>query len=318
MYRDKTVGVVVPAYNEESLIGRVIQTMPDFVDRIIVVNDASTDNTADTVRDLAARQPDRVILIDLKTNQGVGGAIAEGYKCARDHELDLTAVMAGDAQMDPADLPSLLDPVVEGKADYTKGNRLFYGKAWSMIPRVRYLGNSALSLMTKIASGYWHVADSQTGYTVASLKVLQTLNLDAIFKQYGMPNDMLVKLNIFDFRVQDVYITPVYNIGEKSGIKIGKVFFSIPMLLFRLFTHRMIQKYVIRDFHPLILFYFFGGLLLLLDIPLAVRFILMWIKYAQVPAITALAILFCTTVGLQSFLFAMLFDMQANRDLRGK
>ena len=214
MYRDKTTGVVVPAHNEETLIGRVIQTMPDFVDKIIIVNDASTDGTANAVRDFVRQQPDRVILIDLKTNQGVGGAIAEGYKWARDHEIEMTAVMAGDAQMDPADLPALLDPVVEGKADYTKGNRLFYGKAWSMIPRVRYLGNSVLSLMTKIASGYWHVADSQTGYTVASLNVLRTLNLDGIFKQYGMPNDMLVKLNIFDFRVQDIYITPVYNVGE--------------------------------------------------------------------------------------------------------
>lgn len=318
MYRDKTVAVVVPAHNEQVLIHRVIKTMPDFVDKIVVVNDASTDETTEAVKGYVAEHPDRVVLIDLEKNQGVGGSIAEGYKWARDNEIDLTAVMAGDAQMDPDDLPALLDPVVEGKADYTKGNRLFYGKAWNMIPRVRYLGNSALSLMTKIASGYWHVADSQTGYTVASLEVLKTLNLDKIYKRYGMPNDMLVKLNVFDFRVRDVYVTPVYDIGEKSGIKIGKVFFTIPMLLLRLFFNRMINKYVIRDFHPLILFYFFGGVLLLLDIPLTIRFFYMWITMGQVPPITALSILFCTTVGLQSFLFAMLFDMQANRDLKGE
>jgi glycosyltransferase involved in cell wall biosynthesis len=317
MYKDQTVGVVVPAYNEEHLVGRVIETMPGFVDKIIVVNDNSTDSTAEVVRGYCEREPQRVVLIDLTVNQGVGGAIAEGYKWARDQEIDLTVVMAGDAQMDPGDLPALLDPVAEGKADYAKGNRLFYGEAWKMIPKIRYLGNSGLSLMTKIASGYWHVADSQTGYTVASLDVLKTLDLDGIFKRYGVPNDLLVKLNVYDFRVKDVYVKPVYNIGEKSGIRIGKVFITLPMLLSRLFLYRMLQKYVIRDFHPLVLFYCFGGMLLLADIPLLVRFFYLWISMGAVPPITAMAILFCTIVGLQSLLFAMLFDMQANRDLKG-
>ena len=318
MYKGKSVAVVVPAHNEERLIGRVIDQMPDLVDRIVVVNDKSSDRTAEVVRGYEQKMPDRVVLIDLQVNQGVGGAIAEGYKWARDQKIEITAVMAGDAQMDPDDLPAILDPVADGLADYTKGNRLFYGEAWSMIPRIRYLGNSGLSLLTKIASGYWHVADSQTGYTAASLEVLETLDLDKIFKRYGMPNDMLVKLNVFDFRVGDVYVKPVYDIGETSGIRIGKVFFSIPLLLTRLFVYRMVQKYVIRDFHPLILFYFLGTLLLLLDIPLGIRLVTRWIGLGHVPPITALAILFCTSLGLQSLLFAMLFDMEANKDLKGK
>ncbi|MDH3627003.1 MAG: glycosyltransferase family 2 protein [Acidobacteriota bacterium] len=317
MYEGKTVGVVVPAHNEELLIGRTIETMPDYVDKIIVVNDKSDDRTAEVVRGYVARLPDRVVLIDLAENQGVGGSIAAGYRWARDHELEMTAVMAGDAQMDPDDLPALLDPIVQDKSDYTKGNRLFYGRAWHMIPKVRYLGNSGLSLLTKIVSGYWHIADSQAGYTVASLRTLKTLDLDKIFKRYGMPNDMLVKLNVYDFRVRDVYVKPVYNIGEKSGIRIGKVFFTIPMLLLRLFFYRMIQKYVIRDFHPLILFYFFGATLLFLDGLLVIRLIVLWIAFGSVPPITALAILFCSTLGFQSLLFAMLFDMEANKDLKG-
>ena len=213
MYRDKSVAVVVPAYNEEHLIGRVIETMPELVDKIVIVNDKSTDRTSEVVRGYVDGAPGRVVLIDLDENQGVGGAIAAGYKWARDHEMALTAVMAGDAQMDGGDLPALLDPIVDGHADYTKGNRLFYGNAWKMIPRVRYLGNSGLSLMTKVASGYWQVADSQTGYTVASLDVLKTLDLDGIYKRYGMPNDMLVKLNVYDFRIRDVPVKPVYNGG---------------------------------------------------------------------------------------------------------
>ncbi len=318
MYRDKTVAVVVPAYNEEVLIRTVIETMPAFVDKIIIVNDKSTDNTAVVVREYVSRDPDGVVLVDLEENQGVGGAIAEGYKVARDNQIDCTAVMAGDAQMDPGDLPKLLDPVVEGRADYTKGNRLFYGNAWHMIPKVRYLGNSGLSLLTKIASGYWHVADSQTGYTVASLEVLKTLDLDKIYKRYGMPNDMLVKLNVYDFRVKDVHVKPVYNVGEKSGIRIRKVLFTIPLLLFRLFLYRMVQKYVIRNTHPLVLFYLLGGFMLLIDIPLALRLVYRWALNASVTVENVSAVLFCAFMGFQSILFAMLFDMEANKDLQGK
>jgi len=318
MYRDKTVAVVVPAYNEEVLIRTVIETMPAFVDKIIIVNDKSTDNTAVVVREYVSRDPDGVVLVDLEENQGVGGAIAEGYKVARDNQIDCTAVMAGDAQMDPGDLPKLLDPVVEGRADYTKGNRLFYGDAWHMIPKVRYLGNSGLSLLTKIASGYWHVADSQTGYTVASLEVLKTLDLDKIYKRYGMPNDMLVKLNVYDFRVKDVHVKPVYNVGEKSGIRIRKVLFTIPLLLFRLFLYRMVQKYVIRNTHPLVLFYLLGGFMLFIDIPLALRLLYRWALNASVTVENVSAVLFCAFMGFQSILFAMLFDMEANKDLQGK
>ena len=224
--------MVIPAYNEELLIGRVIETMPDFVDWMIVVNDNSSDETAEVVEGYKESCRERLVLINLEHNLGVGGAICEGYKWAREHSIDLTAVMAGDAQMSPDDLPALLDPIVDDRCDYSKGNRLFSGEAWKMIPRVRYLGNSILSLLSKVASGYWHLADSQTGYTVASLRVLATIDLDGVYKRYGMPNDMLVKLNVFDFRVRDVYVKPVYNQGEKSGIRIWRVFFSIPVLLF--------------------------------------------------------------------------------------
>ncbi|MGL3208908.1 glycosyltransferase family 2 protein [Bradyrhizobium sp. BR 1433] len=262
MYKSKTVAVVVPCYNEEKLIGRVIETMPEFVDHIVCVDDQSRDRTGEIVERYSAAQPERVILIRLPKNEGVGGAIAAGYRWARDHDIDATAVMAGDAQMDPGDLHALLEPVIADETDYAKGNRLFTGEAWNLIPRVRYIGNGLLSMLTKIASGYWHVADSQTGYTVANRKVLKTLNLDDIYKRYGMPNDMLVKLNIFDFRVRDIPIKPIYGIGEQSGIKPIRLVPRLSLLLVRLFAYRMLQKYIIRDFHPLVLFYFTGAVLL--------------------------------------------------------
>lgn len=316
MYKNKSVATVVPAYNEELLISRVIETMPDFVDYIVIVNDKSKDKTAEIVQSYVDRSDGRVILIDLTERQGVGGAIAEGYKWCRDHKIDATAVMAGDAQMDPADLPALLDPIVNDEVDYTKGNRLVTGEAWEIIPRSRYLGNAMLSLLTKIASGYWHITDSQSGYTVANLKVLETIDLDKIYKKYGMPNDLLVKLNIYNFRVRDVEIKPIYGIGEKSGIKPFLVIPRFSWLLMRLFFYRMVQKYIIRDFHPLIFFYAISGVLNVAGLVLFIRMIVYWIQNGHIPPINALAAFFSVTLGIQMLLFAMWFDMDSNKRLR--
>lgn len=316
MYKNKTVAVVVPAYNEEHLISRVIETMPDFIDYIVVVNDDSQDRTGDIVQQYVQQTNNRVVLINLTKNKGVGGAITEGYKWCRDHQIDATAVMAGDAQMDPDDLPALLDPVVNGEVDYAKGNRLFTGEAWQKIPKSRYMGNAALSLMTKIASGYWHIADSQTGYTVANYHVLRRLDLDSIYQRYGMPNDILVKLNIYNFRVRDIEIKPIYGIGEKSGIKPLLVIPRFFWLLSHLFFYRMFQKYVIRDFHPLIFFYALSFFLNSIGTVLAARMILIWIKVGVIPSINALAVFFSFIIGIQMLLFAMWFDMNANKHLR--
>jgi glycosyltransferase involved in cell wall biosynthesis len=316
MYKGKTVAVVVPAYNEETLIKKVIETMPDFVDKIVVVDDCSQDNTRANVESYLESMDGRLILLCLETNQGVGGAIVEGYKWCRDHNMDVTAVMAGDAQMDPLDLPALVDPVVAGEVDYAKGNRLVSGEAWKKIPRTRYLGNAAMSLLTKIASGYWHIADSQTGYTAANLKVLKTLDLDSIYKRYGMPNDILVKLNVYNFRVCDIEIHPVYGQGEKSGIKPIRMIPWLAWFMVKLFLWRMVQKYVIRDFHPLVFFYISGFSLLVISVPLVVRLVYRWFEFGRIPPINTLALMFCLITGLQLFLFAMWFDMEYNKHLR--
>ncbi len=316
MYKGKSVAVVVPAYNEEHQIGKVIETLPEFVDKIVVIDDASRDKTAGVVQKYKTRHGDRLVLIRHESNKGVGGAISTGYKWARDNKIDVSVVMAGDGQMDPEDLPNLLDPVVEDKADYTKGNRLFTGNAWNLIPKVRYLGNSVLSLLTKIASGYWHVADSQTGYTAASLKVLETIGLDNIYNGYGMPNDILVRLNVYNFRVKDVPIKPVYNVGERSGIKLYRVIFTIPMLLFRLFLWRMKEKYVIRDFHPLVFFYFLGMLTFPVGFGLGLYDFFYRVLVGPVAATSALFDAFLVITGLQFLLWAMWFDMEYNRDLK--
>ena len=316
MYKNKTVCVVVPAYNEENLIGRVIETMPNYVDKIIIVDDNSTDKTAEIVNRYAESSNGRVVLVRHNKNQGCGGARATGYKWARDNDMYATVTMDGDAQMDPDDLPALLEPVVNGEVDYSKGNRLFTGNAWKIIPKVRYLGNSFLSLLTKIASGYWHVADSQTCYTVISLRALKLIDPNRIYKRYGMPNDMLVKLNIYNLKVRDVPVKPVYNIGEKSGIKIHTVVPKLSWLLFKCFLYRIKEKYIIRDFHPLVFFYLFGFLFDIATVLLFIRLFYEWFTEGYIPPINALAAMFSFITAVQFTLFAMWFDMEANKDLK--
>ena len=246
MYGEKTIGVVVPVFNESKLIGRVIETMPEVVDHVIVVDDASIDGTVERVREYQASDS-RLILIQREQNGGVGAAIMTGYRKAIEMKIDVTAVMAGDAQMDPNDLLHIVEPVVLDQADYTKGNRLLTGDAWKLIPKHRYLGNSVLSLLTKIASGYWRMVDSQSGYTAASLAVLKALPFNKIYPRYGFPNDLLVRLNVWGFRIKDVPTRPIYNIGERSGIKVWRVIPTISFLLFKRFLGRLVVKYVVLE-----------------------------------------------------------------------
>jgi glycosyltransferase involved in cell wall biosynthesis len=315
MYKQKSVCVVVPCHNEETQISKVVETMPDYVDHIVIVDDVSSDKTIEVVEALAKKDK-RIVLIKHTQNQGVGGAIASGYNWARDNNVDSAVVMAGDAQMDPNDMPNLLDPVFEDGVDYSKGNRLIWRGAYKIIPKRRFFGNSILSFLTKIASGYWHVADSQTGYTVANKAVLQTLDWDSMYKRYGQPNDVLIKLNIENFKVRDVPIRPVYGVGEVSGIKIRRVIFTISNVLVKGFMRRLWEKYIIRDFHPLVLFYVLGTFMLLLSFLLFLRVIFMWTMDGFAPPMTSMAMLFAFSTSLQSLFFAMWFDMDANKQLR--
>jgi len=309
----RTVAVVVPAYNEEALVGETLSRIPSFVDRIVVVDDASTDGTAEKARSFADPQ---IEVVSHENNLGVGAAIVTGYKRALAERLDVTAVMAGDNQMDPAELEAILAPVLVGEVDYAKANRLISGRAWELIPRNRYLGNAVLSLLTKIASGYWHVADSQAGYTAISLDALERLDLDRVYTRYGFPNDLLVHLNVINARVRDVPSRPIYNVGERSGIKLRKVVPRISWLLLKGFFWRMREKYVIRDFHPLVFFYLFGIVATLVGLGLGIAETVLRIMGHGIPTATIVLVALLLIAGSQFTLFAMWFDMESNKDLR--
>jgi glycosyltransferase involved in cell wall biosynthesis len=312
VYEGKTLAVVVPAYNEEGLVASTVATIPAFVDRVFVVDDASTDGTAAR----AAEADARVEVVSHEVNSGVGAAIVTGYRRAIAESVDVTCVMAADGQMDPEDLETLVRPVVAGTCDYAKANRLFTGQAWQMIPRTRYLGNALLSFLTKIASGYWHVADSQSGYTAVNLETLRLLDLDRVYERYGFPNDMLVHLNVWNRRVRDFPSRPIYGVGERSGIRLRRVVPRIAWLLVKGFFWRMREKYVIRDFHPLVLFYMLGMLLFGAGVVLGLVETGLRLAGNPIPFATIVLVALFVISGLQLLLFAMWFDMESNKDLR--
>ncbi len=365
MLHNKTVAVVIPAFNEEAQIGKVLETMPAFVDRLVVVNDLSGDGTAGVVKSLldndhtdyhseligtrtitrnyyneaemVLQEQDqleierfvpaevvntdparsRIILINHLRNGGVGAAIARGYKWCKDNHIECTAVMAGDGQMDPDELEAICNPVLLEGIDYVKGNRLIHRSAKYVIPRTRYFGNSILSIMTKMASGYWRVSDTQTGYTAISLEALKKIDIPEIYKRYGMPNDMLVKLNLAKCTLKEVEIKPVYRIGERSKMKIMRVIPKVSWLLFRSFFRRIWVRYFKRDFHPLFLLYLLGIFLFLASIPFLVEILKNIFVAGNVTPNSILVIyIFLVISGLQSWFFAMWMDIQDNDRLQ--
>lgn len=362
MLNNKTIAVVVPAYNEEKQIGRVIETMPEFVDRIVIVNDYSEDRTDEIVKgyieskynktnllleknkieknfynyaeivkneiiqkeikyfkpfEVYNKEPekDRIILINNVKNSGVGASVAIGYKWCRDNNIFCVAKIDGDGQMDPSELENICRPVVEENIDYVKGNRLIHRSAWLVIPKLRYLGNSFLSILTKIASGYWKISDTQTAYTAISNKALNSIRLYKLYKGYGYPNDILVKLNIAFCTIKEVEIKPVYDIGEKSKMKIFKVIPKISFLLFRSFFKRLWIKYLFRDFHPLFILYHLAILILIVWIPYFIKVTDKVFKGLNVSFETLFAFTFLGITSFQFFLFAMWMDIQDNERL---
>tara|TARA_B100001287_G_scaffold199164_1_gene168666 strand:- start:9270 stop:10370 length:1101 start_codon:yes stop_codon:yes gene_type:complete len=365
MLNNKTVAVVIPAYNESSQIETVLNGIPDFVDRVIIIDDCSSDNTVEKVNkflinnstelkissiiknkvqstpynkaNLELRkkaieeqnyftpsiclnndsEKSRFILIKHKYNAGVGAAISTGYKWCKDHDIDCSAVMAGDGQMDPSELLSICKPVIENGVDYVKGNRLIHPSAWIIIPKIRFFGNSILSILTKVASGYWHISDTQTGYTAISKHAINSIPLYKIYKRYGMPNDLLIKLNIAFCTVREVKIKPIYEIGESSKLKVLNVSLPILFLLIKGFVKRLWVKYLFRDFHPLFILYNVAFLTFVADAYFIYHLLLNFLTpNSKTPTDYLIIFIFLTISGFQSLLFAMWMDIQNNSHLR--
>lgn len=239
LYKNLRVAVIVPAFNEESAVAATVRSVPGFVDHVLVVDDASHDRT---YREASRSRRRNLEVLRHGANRGVGAAIRTGYERALALGADVAAVMAGDGQMDPVDLPRLLDPIAAGTAEYAKGNRFLDGTVWRVMPPTRLLGNIALSLATKITSGYLHVFDSQCGYTAASREALEVIVADDLFPRYGYPNDLLARLNAAALRVTDVAVRPVYGPAWRSGISLATVLYPISFVLLRSMARRLLSK----------------------------------------------------------------------------
>jgi glycosyltransferase involved in cell wall biosynthesis len=240
VYRGKRIAVVVPAHNEAARIGRVLSTMPHFVDRVIVVDDGSMDGTAARARESASAVP--LEILRRRANGGVGAAIGMGYACALARGEDIVAVMGGDAQMDPAELPALLDPLVEGRADFSKGNRLAHPDVWREMPPIRLLGNALLTLATRWAVGI-RVTDSQCGYTAITREALASLPLSDLYPRYGFPNDLLMKIAASGLRVAEMTVRPIYHAGPSaSGIVLRRFIPRVAWLLAAAFARRVLRR----------------------------------------------------------------------------
>lgn len=262
MLQQRRIAVVVPAYREEALIGRTIAGIPDFVDHIVVVDDASPDDTAA----VAGAQPDpRVEVIRLPVNQGVGGAILTGHARALELGADIMVVMAGDDQMDPAQLPRLLAPILDEGYGFTKGNRFYSQLSLAGMPAYRVAGNMALTFLTKAASGYWNTVDPQNGYTAITAEALRLVPMHRVSRRYEFENDLLIWLNIAGVRAKDVNIPARYGL-ERSTIRLHSFLPRVLWLLFRGFWRRMWFRYTLWVFSPIALLLYAGILLLSIGI----------------------------------------------------
>ncbi len=320
MYRNNRIALVIPAHNEEKLIVPTLASVPEFVDRVFVVDDASTDKTRERVQARATEGFD-VQLLCHETNLGPGSAIITGYKRARDEGFDCVVVVGGDNQMPMEEMPRFLDPLINGFADYTKGNRFMRGRYAvadipSSMPKSRLFGNALISALTKMASGYYKIVDVVDGYTGINRDALEIIDWDKAWGGYGYPMDFLIRLNAHGFRVQDVPRRAIYLPGERqSQIKGLRYALRVSPMLLRGFFWRLWTKYILWNFHPLVFFYFAG--MFLLAAGLVFGAFLIYSQFAGFGVSGPRAILDALLIltGLQFLLFAMLFDMQEGLEL---
>ena len=308
MYQGARIAAVVPAYKEEMMIATVILTMPDYVDHIVIVDDCSPDDTSRVA--LAVGDP-RVVVIRHEVNQGVGGAIITGHRAAFELQSDVNVIMAGDAQMNPDYLPSLLDPVTAGGFGFSKANRFFAPESFHGMPRHRVIGNIILSFMTKLASGYWHLFDPQNGYTATRTDVLRRVPLDSVSQRYSFENDMLIHLNILQTPAIDVPIPAVYA-DEVSSIRLSKVVPELLHLLFTGFWRRIWYRYVLWSFSPVALLLIFGLILFVAGLGIAVWVCFQVASSVVATAATVMLAALPLMIGSQMLISALQLDIQSS------
>lgn len=257
--KDIKISVIIPCYNVSKHIEAVINGLSQDISHVIVVNDCSTDSTLSILEQVASNNP-KLHVLNHSKNQGVGGAMISGYKKSLELGADISIKMDGDGQMDAANIPKLIQPLIEGKADFTKGNRFRDLNAIKSMPIVRRIGNLGLSFLIKAASGYWNIFDPTNGFTAIKNETLAELNLDKLHKRYYFETSMIAELYFSNAVILDVPMRARYA-DEVSGLSTTKTLFEFPPKLFMTFLRRILLKYFLYDFN-------IGSLYLLTGIPI--------------------------------------------------
>lgn len=314
MYKEKKISLVIPAYNEQKLIKPTLENIPELIDKIYVVDDCSPDNQNEVIQD-CIKNDSRIELVKHKKNLGPGGAIITGYLQSSKDNYDISVVVGGDFQMPLEEVSDLLDPIVNGHADYTKGNRFLINKlsqTLDRMPKTRLIGNWIITALTKIASGYYKIMDVVDGYTAINKLAIDTIDWSKAWNRYGYPMDFLIRLNAYGFKTKDVPRTAIYLKGERqSQIKGLSYALRVSPMILKGFLWRLKFKYLYLDFHPLALFYYLSFILLPLGVGGGIYLILKEVYFLT--GVTGPQAILCALfliMGVQFFLFAMFFDMQ--------
>ncbi|MDD5066974.1 MAG: glycosyltransferase family 2 protein [bacterium] len=318
MYRKKKISIVIPAYKEEKLIKPTLENIPRLIDRIYVVDDRSPDNQNEVILK-CAKKDRRIHLLRHKINQGPGASIITGYRQSSQDGYDITVVVGGDYQMPLHEVKNFLDPIIDGRVDYTKGNRFLLSRlddTLHKMPKLRLVANWIITALTKIASGYYKVMDVVDGYTAISKRAVDTINWDKAWKGYGYPMDFLIRLNAYSFKVLDIPRTAIYLPGERqSQIKGLKYMLKVSPMLLRNFFWRLKFRYIYIDFHPLVFFYYLAFLLLPLGLGTGLYLVIdkIFLSGSGVSGPMSILASLLIITGFMFLFFAMLFDMQESQ-----
>lgn len=308
MYKNLKVATILPCYNEQLLVTKTIQTLPDFVDYIIAVDDCSKDQTWEKITK-EAKKNKKVVPIHLEVNEGIGGAYLHGFQKALDLGSDLIVTMAGDAQCNPDYISKMIDTLLENNLDYVKANRFFHLEELQQMPLFRRVGNTVITILTKFSTGYYNIFDSQNGYGVFRRKTLETLPFGTIGRRYDYENTLLISLSIMNAKVRDEPVPAVYG-EETSTIPVFKTTMRALRVVWKGFWKRIYYKYILYGFHPIALFLAAGLLFCAFGVVVTLFMIFAKIAYGDSPttATVMLAVL-PLILGFQLLLTALTMDV---------
>lgn len=309
MYKKHKISVSIPVYNEEDLIMKTIEIIPAFVDQIVVVDDKSKDKTIERI--LRCKKKDkRINFIASKENLGLGDTVIKAHNFAVEKGVDIVVVMAGDNQMDPTYLPSLLNPIIEDKCDYSKGNRFFHSQELKRMPLFRIIGNIVLTFIAKFCTGYWSISDPINGYTALKVETFKRIDVTQIGSRYGFEPSLLIELAIINAKVKDIFIPARYG-EEKSKVNLLVDPLKVIQVLLKGYVRRMFLKYTLYNFHPISLFYITGFLFLLVGLLFGLYIAInsFVLQKISTPA-TVMLFVVPFLLGVQLILQAIVLDIQ--------